>query len=77
MPRRKAPKRKIKEVVVPDGDQGQQLSAADRKAKLDSFLEQYDLQGKFGSFLQKLNFICMTLFKDKPTLHIIPYTALV
>lgn len=51
MPRRKAPKRKIKEVVVPDGDQGQQLSAADRKAKLDSFLEQYDLQGKFGSFL--------------------------
>ena len=67
MPRRKAPKRKIKEVVVPDGDQGQQLSAADRKAKLDSFLEQYDLQGKFGSFLLEI-FICITPSKEKPTL---------
>lgn len=46
MPRRKAPKRKIKEVIVPEGDQGQQLSAEDRKAKLESFLEQYDLQGE-------------------------------
>lgn len=46
MPRRKTAKRKVKEVVVPEGDEGSGLSKADRKAKLDSFLEQFKQDGR-------------------------------
>lgn len=51
MPSRKAPKRKVKEVVVPKGTEGEQLSVAERKAKLESFIEQFDLEGKATKLL--------------------------
>lgn len=45
MPKKKAPKRKVKEVVVPEGDEGKDLTKEERAAKLESFIEQFDHEG--------------------------------
>ena len=45
MPKRKAPKRKVKEVVVPDGDVGKDLTKQERASKLQSFIEQFNEEG--------------------------------
>jgi len=45
MPKRKAPKKKVRHVYVPEGDEGKHLSAADKAAKLESFVQQFDMEG--------------------------------
>ncbi|KAF6024030.1 hypothetical protein EB796_017658 [Bugula neritina] len=46
MPKRKAPKKKVRHVYVPEGDEGKHLSAADKAAKLESFVQQFDMEVK-------------------------------
>lgn len=45
MPRKKVPKRKVKEVTLPDGDEGCDLPVEAKKFKLESFIEQFDYEG--------------------------------
>lgn len=47
MPKRRVGKRKVKEVIVPEGDEGKQLTQRQRTAKLKALKEQINQESKF------------------------------